>query len=166
MSWLVALCLLFTFVVAVPLLRMLLSGTIYVYARVTGRHALRATAARVMPKIGHVIGSIVVGFASVAAPAMAANDVATISVDRDGGASALQVPDEQPASEEERTAKLYVVKTGDTLWGIAASELDDPTNAEITETWKAIWRANRTVLGSHPEFIRPGMQLSLEGIDQ
>ena len=175
-----ALVLLFIIVVAVPLLRLVVSGAIYAYAAATGRHHLRATAARVMPRIGHLLGSLVVGVASVAAPAMAAPepDVTAISVDRDGGTVVAQSDTTPPptsapvhrdvestaAPETVATApQLYVVKTGDTLWDIAASQLDAPTNAEVTETWKAIWRANRQVIGDHPEHIRPGMELSLDG---
>lgn len=169
-SWLVALGLLFVVAVVVPILRLLLSCTIYAYAAVTGRHQLRATAARIMPRLGHLLGSLVVGVASVAAPAIAApqTDAVAVSVDRDGG---FQQPtpgvDPSPqVSEPESTqsSTLYVVKTGDTLWDIAAARLDNPTDAQISETWKAIWRANRRVVGDHPEFIRPGMELVVEGV--
>ena len=58
---------------------------------------------------------------------------------------------------------LYVVKAGDSLWSIAAGTLDAPTDAQITETWKAIWRANRMAIGDRPELIRPGTELIIDG---
>lgn len=186
-SWLFALTILFVIVVALPMLRLIASGVLYGVAAITGRHQLRAAAARVMPRLGHVLGSVIVGIASVAAPTTAAAEVtdASISVDRDGGLRALNtetlptttaaraetVTAAVPAVEtvastpEQRGSALYIVKTGDSLWDIAASRLDEPTHAEITETWKAIWRANRITIGDHPELIRPGMELVLEGVE-
>ena len=183
-TWMIALLVLFIIVVVVPLIRALAAGAIYAYAHASGRHHLRATAARVMPRIGHLIGSVVVGVASIAAPAAAAETQITshISVDRDGGvidvagkpdstsvshlpptAQPPTAPEAVAVPETAATSHLYVVKTGDTLWDIAASRLQSPTDAEITEQWKAIWRANRQVIGAHPEFIRPGMELVLDG---
>lgn len=181
-SWMLALLMLFITVVAIPLLRAIAASLIYGYAFLTGRHHLRATAARVMPKLGRLMGSLVVGVASVAAPAAAApTAVSTVSVDRDGGVvsvetqrpavpaveqqSAATQPDESQHSESAQPATaLYVVKTGDSLWSIAASQLQSPTDAEITAHWKAIWRANRKLIGDQPEFIRPGMELRIGGV--
>lgn len=186
-SWLFALAILFIVVVALPLLRLAAAGLLYGYAALTGRHQLRATAARLMPKLGHLLGSVVVGIAAVASPAAAAGETEAsgISVDRDGGVRVSHSETPQPTTtsaaesatvhtpvvgkvappDMQRTTTLYVVKTGDTLWDIAADRLDAPTNTEITETWKAIWRANRMTIGDHPELIRPGMELVLEGVE-
>lgn len=165
-TWMLALIVLFIAVVAIPLLRAVAAACIYAYARATGKHHLRATAARVMPKVGHLLGSVVVGVASIAAPAAAAaaTDVSTISIDRDGAAS-VPAPQATDATEDTTpdASALYVVKTGDSLWTIAAAQLQSPTDAEITEQWKAIWRANRRVIGDAPEFIRPGMELVIDG---
>lgn len=161
MTWMLALLTLFITVVAVPTLRAIVAGIIYAYAHATGRHHLRKTAARVMPRIGHVIGSVVVGIASIAAPAAAAGTdaVSSISVDRE---DTITAPD-TTVTPPQVPAGLYVVKSGDSLWNIAAAQLQAPTDAEITEQWKSIWRANRRVIGDHPEFIRPGMELVIEG---
>lgn len=178
-TWMLALLVLFTVVVAIPLLRAVVAGLIYAYAHATGRHQLRATAARVMPRLGRLIGSVVVGVASIAAPAAATTaDVSAISVDRDGGQLRTTPRAETPPQPQASTATpqvqataevslasthLYVVRSGDSLWSIAASQLQSPTDAEITEQWKAIWRANRRAIGDQPEFIRPGIQLVVDG---
>ena len=175
-SWLLALLLLFLVVVAIPLVRLALAGAIYAVAALTGRHHLRPIAARMMPKLGHLLGSIVVGVASVAAPVSAAPhaEPRALSIDRDGGAattvsSATDTTDpaSRPATSTTQPSeepRLYVVKSGDSLWSIAESRQPDATNIEITETWKAIWRANRRTIGDHPERIKPGMTLDLQDV--
>lgn len=182
-SWVIALAVLFTVVVVIPLIRLVLSAALYALATVSGRPHLRLYAARMMPRIGHLIGSVVVGVASIAAPAIAqphADELLPISIDRmtlepDIGApeqhvdvtAPVQVPEPtgttQSAGSSDNSAGLYVVKVGDSLWGIAKSQLDNPTDAETTETWKAIWRANRRAIGDRPELIRPGTELFIEG---
>lgn len=165
-TWMLALLVLFMVIVAIPLLRAIVAVALYLYAHLTGRHHLRATAARVMPKVGHLLGSVVVGVASMATPAGAATNshVSTISIDRDaGGAPTVSEHNTPVPPETTASSTLYVVRSGDSLWGIAAAQLDSPTDAEITERWKAIWKANRRVIGDAPEFIRPGMELVIDG---
>lgn len=48
------------------------------------------------------------------------------------------------------TASMYVVKTGDTLISIADKH---------KVSWRKLYRANRTLIGSNPSLIRPGMHL-------
>ena len=199
-SWLIAIATLLVVLVVIPLLRAAAAGLIYAFAAATGRQHLRATAARVMPRIAHLIGGLVIGTAAVAAPAMAAVDakgaIAGIDLDRDAGASRIgadansprghgpatpstkqaetpataqvqaapQQHDSAPASRDAQQTPadaVYVVRTGDTLWDIAAAHMDEPTNQEITEAWKSIWRANRAVIGDEPGLIHPGQQLDL-----
>lgn len=154
---------LFAVVVMIPLIRLVLSAAMYAMAAMSGSHELRTRAARMMPRIGHLIGSLVVGVASIAAPAIAqphADDSQTISIDRATVKPELQT---EPALEATEHTGMYVVKAGDSLWSIAAETLETPTDAQITETWKAIWRANRIAIGDHPELIRPGTELILDG---
>ena len=193
-SWLLTIAALLIVFVVTPLIRAGLAALLYAIAVVTGREALRGTAARIMPRIGHLIGGIVIGTAAVAAPATAASDthgtLAAIDLDRDAGASQAATsatahpssrpgrpqtsaaPSASPAPAKPSTAQTpnttaavtdqpYVVRTGDTLWDIAADHLDDATNAEITAAWKAIWRANSAVIGEEPGLIHPGQQLDL-----
>lgn len=52
----------------------------------------------------------------------------------------------------------HVVVRGDSLWSIAASH---PTNASVDRRWRAIWAANRDVIGDDPDLILPGQRLTL-----
>lgn len=191
-SWLLAILLIFAIVVVVPIIRFLLSGAVYAVAAITGKQHLRVVARRLMPRIGHLLGAVIVGISSTAAPAFAAPraENTAISIDRDGArlapatarveatatteSSTADTPttntsptttpaDDMPVTPTTATtAALYVVRSGDSLWSIAESTLQNPTDAQITETWKAIWKANRQVIGDHPERITPGM--SLKGV--
>lgn len=154
-AWAIALATLFFFVVAVPVLRTALALALHALARLTGRRHLHAHAARMVPKIVRVLAGIAVGIVPMTAPAVAAPVSDGLSVDRDGGLRLEQTEETRPA--------VYVVRTGDTLWDIAAARLTTATDAAITEEWKAIWLANRRVIGDHPELIRPGMELVLDG---
>ncbi len=54
----------------------------------------------------------------------------------------------------------YVVRPGDSLWSIAvAHPARDGTGTD--ERWRAIWRANRAVVGDDPDLIHPGQALRL-----
>jgi nucleoid-associated protein YgaU len=185
-SWMVALGLLFLLLVAVPIVRTMLAAALYAFALLTGRSHLRATAARVMPRIAHLLGGVVLGTAAVAAPGMAATThhsaVAAIDLDRDAGTTkvpqvavtpvhsdaavssfSLDRASAKPAISHaaEASDAPYIVRSGDTLWDIAASQLSQPTNAEITDAWKAIWQANRVTIGDEPGQIHPGQLLDL-----
>ena len=50
------------------------------------------------------------------------------------------------------TASMYVVQTGDTLISIADKH---------KVSWRKLYRANRTLIGSNPSLIRPGMRLDV-----
>ncbi|MHB0928150.1 MAG: LysM peptidoglycan-binding domain-containing protein [Candidatus Nanopelagicales bacterium] len=208
-SWMIALAGVFVLAVAIPLLRFAVALCIHAYAALSGRHHLHRTASMVMPRTAQLIGSLVIGVTSIAAPAMAAGHDASLSsvnLDRDAGAGASAASatrshavttaaqphinldrdagagqvapshapatakrnlqhasrTHQPAPATHRSAgDVYVVRTGDSLWSIAQEHLEHPTNSDVTDAWKAIWRANRTVIGDHPELIRPGQELRM-----
>jgi resuscitation-promoting factor RpfA len=52
------------------------------------------------------------------------------------------------------TRAMYVVKAGDTLSAIAARH-------DVRGGWRALYRANRTLVGSNPNLIRPGQHLHI-----
>ena len=54
----------------------------------------------------------------------------------------------------------YVVRPGDSLSSIA---LAHPGAGSLDERWRAIWRANRDVVGDDPDLILPGQALRLPG---
>ncbi len=54
----------------------------------------------------------------------------------------------------------YVVRAGDSLSSIA---LAHPGAGSLEDRWRAIWRANRDVVGDDPDLILPGQALRLPG---
>lgn len=68
---------------------------------------------------------------------------------RDG----VRTPRSLPAGE-------VTVRTGDTLWAIAARHLPpDASVVRIAEEWPRWYRANAEVIGADPDLIRPGERL-------
>ena len=57
-------------------------------------------------------------------------------------------------------ADTYVVRPGDSLSSIA---LAHPGTGSLDERWRAIWWANRDVVGDDPDLILPGQALRLPG---
>jgi nucleoid-associated protein YgaU len=58
------------------------------------------------------------------------------------------------ASPAGHTRAMYVVKAGDTLIGIAAKH-------DVRGGWRKLYRHNKTLIGSDPSLIRPGMHLHI-----
>ncbi|WP_207210491.1 LysM peptidoglycan-binding domain-containing protein [Nocardioides zhouii] len=54
----------------------------------------------------------------------------------------------------------YVVRPGDSLSSIA---LTHPGTGSLEDRWRAIWQANRDVVGDDPDLIHPGQALRLPG---
>jgi nucleoid-associated protein YgaU len=58
-----------------------------------------------------------------------------------------------------------VVAPGDSLWAIAErslrGNLDDLDDLAVERRWRAIYRANREVIGADPDLIVPGQRLVL-----
>jgi LysM repeat protein len=55
----------------------------------------------------------------------------------------------------------YVVRAGDSLWSIARHH--PGPDRDVDERWRAIWAANRAVVGDDPDLIHPGQALRLPG---
>lgn len=57
----------------------------------------------------------------------------------------------------------HTIRSGESLWGIAAAHLPAGTRGEaaIACHWPRIYDANRDALGSDPDLIHPGVTLSL-----
>src|SRR5207253_1287172 len=56
---------------------------------------------------------------------------------------------------------VVVVHRGDSLWRIAARNLDPAaTTQEVAVAWPQWWAANRDVIGDDPDLIHPGQRLS------
>ena len=57
---------------------------------------------------------------------------------------------------------VFVVRTGDNLWSLAAASLSPGASAaEITRRWKQIYTANRDEIGPDPALIRPAQRLAV-----
>jgi hypothetical protein len=79
--------------------------------------------------------------------------------------SGLPYPDRAsvgPAPPRPESTATVRVRPDDTLWGIARRQLPaDARPGAIDQQWRAIWRANRSAIGSDPDLILPGSALRL-----
>ena len=75
-----------------------------------------------------------------------------------------QVVETKPPAESQTPASKYIVKSGDSLWSIAQKHVvgTDASVDEIDRAWRAIWKANKSVIGNNPSLIRPGQEISLD----
>jgi hypothetical protein len=60
-------------------------------------------------------------------------------------------------------AAVHVVRPGDSLWSVA--EATSPPGTDVDARWRAIWAANRDVVGDDPHLILPGQRLRLPSPD-
>ncbi len=63
----------------------------------------------------------------------------------------------------ERAPHIVVVERGDCLWGIADDLLGPgrDADADVASAWPVLYEANRTVIGTDPDHIEPGQQLTV-----
>ena len=75
----------------------------------------------------------------------------------------VTVPAHVPAAiapERREPSGAVIVRTGDSLWSIAAAHLPPSSGAaDIVTAWHAWWQVNRQVIGSDPDLIHPGQRL-------
>lgn len=163
---LVALCAL---VLALALVRIWLVTTVVVAGVVAGSaRALRGRPGTTRRLVLLACGVAV--SAGVGAPAAAAGDdgrevVAGLALPERAvaAAPASTQPSRQPSTSAAAPTEDYVVQPGDSLWSIALAHPADatPANADTDARWRALWRANRTVVGDDPDLIYPGQALRL-----
>lgn len=123
-----------------------------------------------------VVGRLVAGAvgvavtAGLAAPAHAAPADGVLARDGRTAAAAdssvrltgLPLPDRATgaSSDRPRRAAGVVVRPGQSLWSIAAALLPRrATDAEITQAWQRLHRANVSRVGPNPDLILPGTAL-------
>jgi LysM repeat protein len=74
-------------------------------------------------------------------------------------------PPVPPGQPEGGTAAGYVVVPGDSLWNIAERTLQQQGQpaqvGAIDRMWRAIYAANRAVIGDDPDLIFPGTHLTI-----
>lgn len=76
--------------------------------------------------------------------------------------SRLLLPTAPHPDGSARRARTAVVAAGDCLWSLAEEALPEGASAaEVTDGWRAIYLANRAVIGPDPDLIRPGQRLRL-----
>jgi len=152
-----------------------------------GTHALRCThtavgrlARRMTPAVVHRLVAGACGAAVLTAPALtlpataaSADHVHVRLAEHRGGTSpprprTLPVPDRPTAGLRARARARGPahghawtrVRTGDTLWAIAARRLPpDASDADVAGAWPRWFRRNRGLIGPDPDLIRPGTRL-------
>ena len=70
-----------------------------------------------------------------------------------------QAPHPSRAASATTARDTYVVRAGDSLWSIARQHPGG--SGSVDERWRAIWLANRDVVGDDPDLIIPGQALRL-----
>jgi len=112
----------------------------------------------------------VAALAGTTTPALAAGDDSSILAglslpDRSVTTSQVQ-PHPGPAERAPRDVstrpapqpRLHVVRPGESLWSIAEAT---SVAGDVDSRWRAIWTANRDVIGDDPDLILPGQELRL-----
>lgn len=104
---------------------------------------------------------LVAGAGTLRIPASAATPPPAVRV----GSVDASAPDDPDDPDPLPTAEVYIVEPGDSLWRIARSILaadgSPAASAEIGAYWRAIYAANRHVIGADPNLIHPGQELEL-----
>ena len=101
--------------------------------------------------------------AGTSAPALASDGdgtelLAGLSLPERAVAPQLQRAELRPAASA--PVDTYVVRPGDSLSSIALAR---PGEGSLDDRWRALWRANRDVVGDDPDLIHPGQALRLPG---
>lgn len=75
--------------------------------------------------------------------------------DIDTNAESERVREQHRVERDQRDKKTYTVKPGDTLSGIAQSEMGDANR------WRELYAANKEAVGASPDMIHPGLKLEI-----
>jgi hypothetical protein len=64
------------------------------------------------------------------------------------------------------TTSAYEIKKNDNFWTITEKQFEargiDPTNAQIQEASKALYEANKEIIGGNPDLIFPGTKINID----
>ncbi len=154
-------------VLALALVWLWVVTTTTVAGLVTGRHRLGGSATRRLVLVA--CGVAVVAGTSVPALATGGDDpelLVGLTLPERAVAPARHATPHQQHRHESPTElgprprpDAYVVRPGDSLWSIARSFPVPSTS--VDRRWRAIWNANRDVVGDDPDLIIPGQALRL-----
>ena len=165
-------------VAAIPLLRAILGLTLVAISESLKleNQSLKKFGVKVMPAFLRAsLGlGLVIGFTSPASADTPSPHIPVIDRVIDFEVE-TQTPTEEPSQPvQEAETKLpteslipaftYTVKSGDSLWSIAQKHVvgTDASVDEIDRAWRAIWKANKSVIGNNPSLIRPGQEISID----
>jgi nucleoid-associated protein YgaU len=103
--------------------------------------------------VAALLGTTVVG----STPALSVGPAAGPGVTALDG---LQVPDRALGRPAPLRPRTWTVRPGDCLWSLAAEHLaPDAGLAAIDQAWRAVYGANRGVVGPDPDLLVPGTRL-------
>ncbi len=89
---------------------------------------------------------------------------ATVAPTGTAGAPVTAPPASAPITPPAPTGGTVEVRTGDTLWGLAARALGpDATDAAIAAEWPRWYAANASTIGPDPDVLEPGQVLTVPG---
>lgn len=75
--------------------------------------------------------------------------------DMDTNAETERVREQHRVERDQSAKTMYTVKSGDTLSGIAQSEMGDASR------WRELYAANKDAVGDNPDMIHPGLKLEI-----
>lgn len=100
------------------------------------------------------------GPTTTSAPGPATSSPRTSTADTSTAETSTAPPRTSQVPATGRTTTEVVVRSGDTLWSIAARHLPaGSTRAAVAAAWPRWYAANRAVIGSDPDHLRPGQRL-------
>ena len=79
----------------------------------------------------------------------------TCTVSLEGTKQVASVKQSRATSGNTPSGGTYTVKSGDSLWKIAATQLGSGSK------WNSIYEANKSVIGGNPNLIYPGQKLTI-----
>lgn len=153
------------------------AGWLWALTTVTVIEVLRGRASRSGAGVARRLVLLACGVAVVTGTAA---PVAAAGGGDQGSVAGLRLPDrpvgaphamtvDRPAAPAGRAARsadpvVHVVRPGESLWSLA-EQVSGP-GADLDAAWRAIWAANREVVGDDPDLILPGQRLRLPHTDR
>lgn len=129
--------------------------------------AVRAVSPALVRRLVLISCGAAVGGTGLVTPATAATHHEPVTRDvahspESGVLAGLALPDRAEGKPPPPPAvRTHVVRPGDSLWSVSAQLLPGDGPAVLDQTWRAIYRENRSAIGPDPNLILPGTPLRL-----